>query len=448
MRRRITVVGDVLLDADLDGTARRLCPDAPAPVVEAPVERARPGGAGLAAWMLARDGHEVTLVAAPGAGPAGDRLRVLLDRCGVTLVDVGDGGTGVEKIRVRAGGLVLLRLDRGEPAGVTAPGDDARAALTGADAVLAADYGLGVCAHPGVRALLESAGAPVVWDPHPAGRCPCRGAALVTPQRRGGRGHAGAGDPAVLRSALRADAVAVTHGAEGAELADGAGPAVLVPAPRLHVPRRHPRRGRPLRVGRRGGPRRRLRRAGGVRTAVRSASAFVAAGGVAAFGEPGTPSRPPDAGGDAVAVARAVRERGGTVVATGGCFDLLHAGHVASLEAARSLGDCLVVLLNGDDSVRRLKGPDRPVVGQEDRAAVLRGLRAVDAVMVFHEDDPVAALRRLRPHVFAKGADYDPERLPEAGVMHGLGGRVVPLPFVAGRSTTRLISEVTARARS
>jgi D-beta-D-heptose 7-phosphate kinase/D-beta-D-heptose 1-phosphate adenosyltransferase len=127
------------------------------------------------------------------------------------------------------------------------------------------------------------------------------------------------------------------------------------------------------------------------------------------------------------------------VVATGGCFDLLHAGHVRMLEAARALGDCLIVCLNSDDSVRRLKGPDRPLVGLQDRAAVLAGLACVDAVAAFEEDEPSAVLRRLRPDVWAKGGDYAVADLPEAAVLADWGGRAVIVPYVSGRSTTRLI---------
>jgi rfaE bifunctional protein nucleotidyltransferase chain/domain len=140
-------------------------------------------------------------------------------------------------------------------------------------------------------------------------------------------------------------------------------------------------------------------------------------------------------------VAR-VRATGGTVVATGGCFDVLHAGHVACLEAARRLGDVLVVLLNSDASVRRLKGPGRPVVPAEDRAQVLRGLASVDEVVVFDEDDPCAALERLRPDVWAKGGDYGGTPMPEADLVRSWGGRVVLLPYLAGRSTTAILEEV------
>jgi rfaE bifunctional protein nucleotidyltransferase chain/domain len=143
----------------------------------------------------------------------------------------------------------------------------------------------------------------------------------------------------------------------------------------------------------------------------------------------------------------AVRARGGTVVATGGCFDLLHAGHVQMLQAARALGDCLVVCLNSDASVRRLKGPERPLVPAADRAAVLLGLGCVDAVTVFEEDTPEAVLATLRPHVWAKGADYAVEDLPEAPLLETWGGQAVVLPYLPGRSTTGLVAQAVTRAR-
>lgn len=133
------------------------------------------------------------------------------------------------------------------------------------------------------------------------------------------------------------------------------------------------------------------------------------------------------------------------MVATGGCFDLVHAGHIHMLEAARALGDCLVVCVNSDDSVRRLKGADRPIVPAEDRADLLAALACVDAVVIFDEDTPVAALRRLRPHVFAKGGDYGSTTIPEAAVLASWGGQAVALPYLDGRSTTRLLQEVRTR---
>jgi D-beta-D-heptose 7-phosphate kinase/D-beta-D-heptose 1-phosphate adenosyltransferase len=140
-----------------------------------------------------------------------------------------------------------------------------------------------------------------------------------------------------------------------------------------------------------------------------------------------------------------VRAQGGTVVATGGCFDLLHAGHVATLRAARALGDCLVVCLNSDDSVRRLKGLERPLVPEADRVAVLEALGCVDAVVPFDERTPEAVLQRLRPDVFAKGGDYALADLPEAALLASWGGQAVVLPYLEGRSTTQLMKEVVRR---
>jgi rfaE bifunctional protein nucleotidyltransferase chain/domain len=176
-----------------------------------------------------------------------------------------------------------------------------------------------------------------------------------------------------------------------------------------------------------------------VRGAVAAASAFVAAGG--ASGATAAPVH--DDGGDVVA---RVRARGGTLVATGGCFDLLHAGHVRTLQAARALGDGLVVCLNSDASVARLKGPQRPLVPQADRAAILLALGCVDAVEIFDEDTPIPLLRRLRPDLWVKGGDYEATDLPEAPVLASWGGRAVILPFVEGRSTTRLIQEAALHA--
>jgi D-beta-D-heptose 7-phosphate kinase/D-beta-D-heptose 1-phosphate adenosyltransferase len=143
-----------------------------------------------------------------------------------------------------------------------------------------------------------------------------------------------------------------------------------------------------------------------------------------------------------LAVVHRVRRAGGTVVATGGCFDILHAGHLSSLEAARALGDTLVVLLNSDESVRRLKGPSRPVQPAQDRARVLRGLACVDAVVVFDEDTPEAALADLRPDIWAKGGDYAADDLPESALVQTWGGRVVLLPYLSGRSTTAILAAV------
>jgi len=137
-----------------------------------------------------------------------------------------------------------------------------------------------------------------------------------------------------------------------------------------------------------------------------------------------------------------IREAGGRVVFTNGCFDLLHPGHVSYLRAARSLGNALVVGLNSDASVRRLKGPSRPVVPEKDRATVLAALESVDAVILFGEDTPVRLLRDLKPAVYVKGGDYRIEDLPEAKVAADIETEIRIIPFEPGYSTSALIERI------
>jgi D-beta-D-heptose 7-phosphate kinase/D-beta-D-heptose 1-phosphate adenosyltransferase len=523
-RAPLVVVGDTLLDRDLEGRAGRLAPDAPVPVVDDPAERRRPGGAALAATLAARlDGRAVVLVTALAADEAGAALRELLQLAGVEVVDLGLAGNTPEKIRVRADGHSLVRLDRATRPGRVGPlGPTGRRALAGAGAVLVADYGRGVAAEPGVRAALAGLPSrrPMVWDPHPRGPAPVPGARLATPNRAEAAGFApeveGDGLTAMTaRARLLAErwgaaGVAVTLGARGALLVEGAGAPLVIPA----TPARG---GDPCGAGDRFATTPAGLRADGalpseaVAGAVTAATAFVTAGGAgiidleaeatARLGPgapptsdaphplppvPGAPERegnpqpeqvpavvhtpqpeqdpaavhtPLSATGatdphtarsaapldHALALIAAVRARGGTVVATGGCFDLLHAGHVATLRSARALGECLVVCLNSDDSVRRLKGLERPLVPEADRVAVLEALGCVDAVVPFDERTPEAVLQRLRPDVFAKGGDYALAHLPEAALLATWGGQAVILPYLEGRSTTQLMKEVVRR---
>jgi rfaE bifunctional protein nucleotidyltransferase chain/domain len=403
--------------------------------------------------LAARDGHEVTLLTALGRDEAGEELRGRLSEAGVEVIDTGLKGATPEKIRFFVGHHPLMRLDRGH--GRAAGGGlsaAARAATGWADAVLVSDYGRGMGADPAVRAALgELAGrVPVVWDPHPRGAAPVTGCAAVTPNLAEASGLASGtvvpSEPGVvaehLRGVWRSASVCVTCGARGAVVARaGAAPVALPvePAPAGDAcgagDRFASRLAGALAAGR--------GLLEGVREAVAVAGAFVAAGGARrVLANPD--DRAPEA--DAASLARRVRASGGTVVATGGCFDLLHAGHVSTLVAARSLGDCLIVCLNSDASVRRLKGPGRPVVAQADRAAVLAALACVDGVAVFDEQTPEAILRTLRPHLWVKGGDYAGVRLPEADVLAEWGGRAYLLPYLDGHSTTRLIEEAAAHA--
>ncbi len=149
----------------------------------------------------------------------------------------------------------------------------------------------------------------------------------------------------------------------------------------------------------------------------------------------------------AVRAVRAAHRRGDTVVFTNGCFDLLHVGHVRSLEQARGLGDRLVVGLNSDASVRRLKGASRPLVPARQRAEVLAALRPVDWVVVFSEDTPLALIRALEPDVLAKGGDWTLDTIVGREEVEARGGRVVRLREVPGVRTTALAERIAGRRR-
>ncbi|MBV9728935.1 MAG: D-glycero-beta-D-manno-heptose 1-phosphate adenylyltransferase, partial [Pseudonocardiales bacterium] len=181
-----------------------------------------------------------------------------------------------------------------------------------------------------------------------------------------------------------------------------------------------------------------------VAAAVCAASQFVADGGAASVSSLPTGS-PPTGWAQSVRVSAGdvvarLRRRGGRLVATGGCFDLLHPGHLSLLRQARALGDALVVCVNSDESVRRRKGPGRPIVPAADRITLLEALEPVDAVIMFDEDTPTALLETLRPDLWVKGGDYTLGELPEAAVVHRHGGQVMIIPLIGGYSTSRLVS--------
>ncbi|SCL33298.1 rfaE bifunctional protein, domain I/rfaE bifunctional protein, domain II [Micromonospora nigra] len=465
MRGPVVVVGDTLLDRDVEGVVNRLCPDSPVPVLDETAHVDRPGGAGLAAVFAAAQGAEVVLVTGLADDAGGARLSALLTAAGVQVYALGLAGATPEKVRLRARGRVLLRHDRGGPAGTPgAPAEAVLRAVAGASAVLVSDYGRGVARQPVLRAALAATRAPVVWDPHPRGPAATPGVRLVTPNESEVRELVEAPTGATrvataargaqrLRERWRAGAVAVTLGGDGALLCHSGSTPLVVPAPVTAE-------GDTCGAGDRFAATASLALARGalvseaVQEAVAEASAYVADGGVATALPP--PVRPAPvtvhagAAGDRVGVAAAaavvarIRAGGGTVVATGGCFDLLHAGHVATLQAARQLGDCLVVCLNSDASVAGLKGPERPVMNQGDRSRLLAALSCVDAVMIFDEPTPVAALSWLRPDIWVKGGDYATggagSALPEVEVLRRWGGHTVVVPYLDGRSTTDMIA--------
>jgi rfaE bifunctional protein nucleotidyltransferase chain/domain len=468
MGELLVIVGDTMLDRDIDGAVGRICPDAPVPVLDEESATDRPGGAGLAALLATADGYEVALVTALADDAAGARLGELLTAANVRLYPLPLAGATPEKIRLHAHGQVLLRLDRGGAAsGPTGdPPEPALAILRQSSGILVSDYGRGMARLPAVRAALADCTAPVVWDPHPAGPAPVPGVRLATPNDaevrhltgdRGGGSRLSAASRGghQLRRMWRADAVAVTMGAHGAVLCHAGPTPLAVPATSAD--------GDTCGAGDQFAVAAATALGDGAlvseatQHAVARATTYVAGGGAAAALNrlPGRPSphrtgaepwigaEPHRTGDEATGrLIAGVRARGGTVVATGGCFDLLHAGHLATLQAARQLGDCLVVCLNSDTSVAGLKGPHRPLTPQDDRRRLLAALGCVDAVVIFDEPTPDAVLSWLRPDVWVKGGDYadgGPD-LPEANLVRRWGGQTVIVPYLDGRSTTNVIT--------
>jgi len=467
--RHVVVIGDVVLDREIAGRTERICPDAPVPVLDVTSERQSPGAAGLTAMLARASRVRVTLIAPIADDAAGEELCALLG-AHVELIKLGHTGPTRRKTRVRSAGQSLLRIDDGGPGNpIAVPEDEVLAALSTADVVLVSDYGAGTTTDPGVRAMLTIAAATtkMVWDPHPRGGQPVKGVTLVTPNLTEAltaqqRTHPGGCDlaeqPDLLAKQLRAtwgaDATCVTAGATGAFLATSDEQGYFLPAVAVQS-------ADSCGAGDRFAASVAVALAGGsliteaVATGVAAASEWVAAGGAATWRPPmdeirqairEQPGRLPDphhqpssAAESVEAITGRLRRIGGTLVATGGCFDIVHPGHVATLQAARRLGDHLVVLINSDASVARLKGPGRPVVTAQDRARVLQAFDCVDAVAIFDEDDPRAALSALRPDVWVKGGDYGSTMLPETDTVERHGGRVVLLPYLSGRSTTSII---------
>ena len=153
------------------------------------------------------------------------------------------------------------------------------------------------------------------------------------------------------------------------------------------------------------------------------------------------------AGEDIASFCETLRRGGKKIVFTNGCFDILHAGHVRYLAAARALGDCLVLGLNTDASVRRIKGPTRPINSEEDRAEVADALKAVDYVVLFDEPTAEQVIGKVRPDIYVKGGDYTLETLPEAKIVQSYGGRVEFIALVAGRSTTNVIEKIKGESK-
>jgi D-beta-D-heptose 7-phosphate kinase / D-beta-D-heptose 1-phosphate adenosyltransferase len=474
----ILCLGDVMLDRFAYCDSERISPEAPVPVLLLQRTRSMLGGAGNVARNIAALGGTALLIGLVGEDPAGEEVRRLTwETAGINdrLVASATRPT-IRKTRYLAGHQQILRvdeeradaLDGAEEAALIAA---AEAATPEAAAVVLSDYGKSALGRRVLAAAIAAArqhGIPIYVDPKGEDFARYRGATCLTPNLRelalaarlpvAGDDEIVAAARHVLREA-EAEAVLATRSEKGMVLVEAAG-AVHFEAARA----------------------REVYDVSGAGDTVIAVLALAAAAGHAlpqamrlantaagiVVSKLGTAIVELDelmlelsrdvrdrewhhakyySAAEAETLVRRWKNRGLKVGFTNGCFDIVHAGHVALLSAARAECDRLVVALNSDRGVRRLKGPKRPVNGLADRSAVIAAVEAVDAVISFDEETPIELIRRLKPDVLVKGADYKIEGVVGAAEVEGWGGRVVLVDLVEGRSTTRLIDAIRAPGR-
>jgi len=470
----ILVIGDVMLDGWWSGSIERLCREAPAPVVDIQTRESVPGGAANTAMNLAALGAKVSVAGIIGADDAGEDLRGQLAAAGIDVQHLYTHQDMVTttKIRISSGGQVMLRLD---DSATTVPADalaalaaSVHAAVERQDAVLVCDYGTGVVADPVRTALADALGSNtggtgrplVVVDAHDPRPWAALQPDLVTPNAQEtarlldrklpegqDRVEAVGTEAAALLERTGARAVVVTLDRDGTVLLTSDGV-------------RHRTWARPAAEKQASGAgdtfvaALTLARAAGLPLTASLDLAQSAADVV--VHQPGTSvcstaqlSRYLEAFADTALSEDELerqmelhRAQGQRIVLTNGCFDVLHSGHTRYLNQAKQLGDILVVALNSDDSVRRLKGAGRPINNMVDRAAVVAALSCVDYVTVFDTPTATPLIRRLRPEVYAKGGDYTPAMLEETPAVEEYGGRVAILDYVAERSTTAVVNRI------
>lgn len=473
---KVLVVGDQMLDRYLWGEVERISPEAPVPIVRLSNQTERLGGAANVAANLAGLGVDVMLAGYVGIDADADRLRALAQESGIQL----DGLMGLPtrptttKTRVISGHQQMMRIDQ---ECLDTPDAEVQAKFINhlvnvldhfkPHALILSDYGKGVLTPVICSTLITKArdkSVPVLVDPKGRDYSKYRGATTLTPNQREAADACNTNNRDAdstleaakdLLESLELDFMLVTRGEHGIALVESQGTTHL-PAIAQQV----------------------FDVSGAGDTVMASLSAGLLAGlsrkdscslanyaaGVV-VGKVGTvPIQREEL---LLALERAAsvnqaekictlsqmqarvavwRTQGRRIVFTNGCFDLLHAGHVTYLEAARRFGDVLILGLNTDRSIRALKGPTRPVVQQADRARVLAALESVDALILFDESTPLELILALQPDVIVKGNDYSEEKVIGGKEAKAWGGRVELIPVVAGKSTSSIISTLTSIA--
>jgi len=470
---RVLVIGDVILDRYVIGGVQRLSPEAPIPVLRPSTHRSTLGGSANVAMNIATLGGSATLVGVVGADDAGTIVRDLVSNApGLrsALVTV-PGRPTTSKTRFMTGSHQLLRLDEETTAPLTGTAvasvlDQVRGALVESQVVVLSDYAKGVLCDEilaAVIAMARDAGRIVIADPKRADFTAYRGASILTPNEHEVRlatridaDHDAEADRAgrAALDATEGDAVLVTRSAKGLTLVRQGHDA-------MHLPTRA----------------REVADVSGAGDALVAALSVALAAGAPlpaaamlananagiSVGKQGTATvsqrelldslhledlvandRKVASLEEAAAQVSAWHARGFRVGFANGCFDLIHPGHVRLLSEARAACDRLIVALNTDASVQRLKGPTRPVQNETARATVMASLAPVDMVILFDEDTPLQAISALRPDVLVKGSDYTVDQVVGGDLVQGWGGQVVLVTLEEGHSTTGTIRRMTA----
>jgi D-beta-D-heptose 7-phosphate kinase/D-beta-D-heptose 1-phosphate adenosyltransferase len=456
------VIGDSILDVYVHGRVQRVSPEGPIPVVLFTSQETRLGGAANIAANCARLGAATSLFSVVGADADGQELARLADQAGIQLQCIADPTRPTTtKTRILSEDAQVLRLDRETVTAV--PRDvedrllDSLRSAAPPDVIVVADYAKGCITERTMAALRALSPHPlIVVDPKRLDLDFYRGCDFVKPNRAEAARAVGCEPSALfdephvssLSKSIAGAGILVTCGAEGMMVIEADGPTTLVET----VTRRF----RDVTgAGDTAGAAFGLALAAGAVPVVAARIANAAA--AITVGELGTHSVSQSelwlsiresldlgeyklVGLDAAErLSAALRRDGRRVVFTNGCFDLLHAGHVHLLNAARRLGDHVFVGLNSDSSIRRLKGVDRPIFPLDERASMLSALAGVDAIIAFDADTPEELIARLHPDVLVKGAEYAVERMVGADMVEAWGGRVERVPMLAGKSTTGLL---------
>ena len=451
-----------MLDQYLFGATSRISPEAPVPVVHVQETDDRPGGAANVAVNLAALGTSTCLIGVIGDDAAGDTLERILGASGIDCeFNRVDDRPTITKTRVQSRGQQLIRLDQEKAADLH---DDTivaslKAAVGKAGAVILSDYGKGALTDVAkMIAVCTDAGVPVLVDPKGSDFGKYQGASLITPNQAEfetvagvcktdeelvNRGHK-------LIDELKLDALLITRSEKGMLLLEagaeacflstqarevydvtGAGDTVIATLAAAIASQQNLSSAAALANIAAGLVVRKIGVATVTPSEIRVAMHQRGQGGRGLVGRD-----------DLQSLVEESHGRDERIVMTNGCFDILHAGHVAYLEEAKSLGDRLIVAVNDDDSVQRLKGESRPVNALQDRMLVLAGLAAVDWVVPFSEDTPAELIASVLPDVLVKGGDYRPDEIVGGQEVLGNGGEVRVLAFREGHSTTRIIDRL------